>query len=102
MKDFENFMNNLSDKDWSWWPFLSLRPAKNQLMDNAFLVKLTAVFGTIIGLMTFVIVSFIEITVATLNGSVVIMTFCWFLFFFLYKYTFARYWNIRASRLQDK
>jgi len=50
MQRIESFMNAMSDMDFGWWPLLSVRPAKKKDMDNVFLLKITVLFGTVLGL----------------------------------------------------
>ena len=52
----ENFMNQLTDMDWGWWPVLFLRPAKDKVIDNIILLKLSMVFGSSIGILFLLIV----------------------------------------------
>ena len=99
MHNIEEFMNNLTDKDWGWWPVLFLRPRKDQEFNNRVLLKLTLFAGPITGLILFLIFRVTEYWPAA--------TVAWCLlygclaFFFGYKFTFAIFWNRRARRLRD-
>ena len=50
MDKLEKLMNWLSDMDWSWWPFLFLRPRKDEVMTNLIVLKISLCSGTIGGL----------------------------------------------------
>lgn len=52
----ERFSNWLCDMDWGWWPLLSWRPAKNRLMTHLLVVKLTATFGSVAGVLSFLFI----------------------------------------------
>ena len=100
MRTLEDFMNRLTDMDSGWWPFLYLRPETSQLMDNRILLKMSIYFGPLYGaILSFLPVLFkrAEFSLSSVVASAVIVTI---LFFPLYKYTFALFWNRRARRLQ--
>jgi hypothetical protein len=100
METVEDFMNGLSDKDWGWWPFLFLRPSKDQFIDNSCLFKMTAAFGTFVGFFLFLISLLLD---APYCGNFLVdMLGGWLFFFLSYKYTFALFWNRRARRLRTK
>lgn len=97
----ENFMNKLTDMDSGWFPVLFLRPAKDEDIDNMVLLKLSLVFGSAIG----IILLWLEFTRGTgisLSSVVFSALSGWILFFVLYKFTFAYFWNRRARRLRNK
>jgi hypothetical protein len=99
MDRLENFMNYLTDMDWGWWPVLSLRPSKNKDIDNLVLFKLTLLFGTLCGLIIWLVNIWIT-KVVTWSVSAIIFLIGWSLFFLLFKFTFAYFWNRRANRLR--
>ena len=97
----ENFMNKLTDMDSGWFPVLFLRPAKDEDIDNLVLLKLSLVFGSVIG----VILLWLEFTKGKgigLGSVVFSVLEGWILFFVLYKFTFAFFWNRRAKRFRIK
>jgi hypothetical protein len=49
MPAFEDWMNRLSDMDSGWWPFLSQRPPKDVLIDDARLLSMSVRFGPTYG-----------------------------------------------------
>jgi hypothetical protein len=51
MNTIVELLNKLSDMDWGWWPILKCRPSKNQYINTAVLIKITAFYGTILGLL---------------------------------------------------
>jgi hypothetical protein len=102
---FEKLMNWLTDMDWGWWPFLSLRPPKDQEMSNGMMFKLTALYGSVVGIIFFVV--FVTAAIGPLNLSDILcfLAFCmpvgWILYFAMMKISFAYFWNRRARRLRQ-
>jgi hypothetical protein len=95
----ENYMNSFTDRDWSWWPVLFLRPAKTQDIDNMIVWKLSFIFGPIIGVGWWA--THVTNTGSKTLGSVLFFVLIACLFFFaIYKITFAYFWNRRARRLR--
>ena len=97
----ENFMNMLTDIDSGWWPVLFLRPAKNKNIDNTILVKLSLVFGPILGLGLW-FSSFANTGIINFGNALLFVLTACLLFFVLYKVTFAYFWNRRARRLRSQ
>jgi hypothetical protein len=97
----ENFMNQLTDMDWGWWPVLFLRPAKDRDIDNVILLKLSMVFGSSIGIL-FLLTVFLTSGVMTWGIFLFCILLGWLLFFVVYKITFAYFWNRRAGRLRGE
>ncbi|MDQ3007596.1 MAG: hypothetical protein M3R47_19720 [Chloroflexota bacterium] len=94
-------MNKLTDMESGWFPVLFLRPSKDEDIDNVVLLKLSLVFGSAIG----VIFLWLEFTRdgGIGLGSVVFSAFSgWVIFFALYKFSFAYFWNRRARRLRTE
>ncbi len=96
----ENFMNALTDMDWGWWPVLFLRPAKDKDIDNVILLKMSLVFGSIVGAF-FSLLIFLRSRAITLD-VLLFALLGWLLFFVGYKITFAYSWNRRARRLRSE
>ena len=101
MDTIEKLMNNLTDKDWGWWPVLFLRPTKDVDIDNVILFKLSLVFGSIIGVFLLLMV-FLKTGVITFSTSLFSIASGWLLFFVVYKVTFVYFWNRRARRLRKE
>lgn len=104
MDSIEDFMNYLTDMDWGWYPFLFLRPPKETKMDFIILAKMGLVFGSIYGMIIYLLEIALRHYAFDLGdlvtwGSAVIVGFT-----VLYALTFAYCWNRRAERLrkQDK
>jgi hypothetical protein len=95
MKALIDFMNWLTDMDWGWWPLLSARPLRQNPIGVTVLAKITPFFGTVLGLLLFVIgqrpPSPVWIPVDLVLG--------WVGFFICYRLTFAVAWNSRARLL---
>jgi fatty acid desaturase len=94
-------MNRLTDMDSGWWPFLHLRPPKDEEMTNRKLLQMSIYFGPFYGVMLALALSF-----ALGDFSVYTWLFCIaasaIAFFFAYKLTFAHFWNLRARRLNNE
>jgi hypothetical protein len=97
----EEFMNKLTDMDWGWWPVLAWRPQKNQDIDDLLLCKLSLVFGSLIGLVGW-LVDIVKYSRISLGYAINIILLGWILFFLAYKFSFAIMWNRRARRLRRK
>ncbi len=106
MRTVENFMNRLTDMDSGWWPFLHLKPATSQLMDNRLLVKMSLYYGSFYGAVFSIITVLPDMAEYSLFAIVsigfVTIVFLTVFFFIAYKYSFAIFWNRRACRLQEK
>lgn len=98
----EDFMNSLTDSDWAWLPFTFLRPAKETFMTNRYILKISLyyvpLYVSVIFLSSFYNKG-VRVDITTLIFSIIIFTS---LFFVIYRFTFARYWNQRANRLRLK
>lgn len=101
MDQIESFMNKLTDMDWGWWPVLFLRPAKEKDIDNIILLKLSLVFGSIVGA---ILLLMVFLATRTLTSGIFIISILlgWSLFFVTYKATFVYFWNRRARRLRGE
>ena len=97
MNRFHGRLVELTDADWAWWPFVHLRPAKEQLMTTGFVAKLTLVYGPI--------AAFLLVALVWNDGErnpAVLVSFAlltMLAFFVVYRLTFARWWNERANQL---
>jgi hypothetical protein len=97
--DLERIANYVNDNDQQWWPFLFLRPAREERMTSARVALLAALYGLLAGLVANVLLrcarseppSPLLFPMATTLG-----------FFALYRSTFAACWNRRASRLTPR
>jgi hypothetical protein len=101
MPAFEDWMNRLSDMDSGWWPFLSQRPPKDVLIDDAKLLSMSVRFGPTYG----AVITAAAMGTGAVERSVAMaavgIAWCSVVFYLSYKFTFAVYWNRRARRLQS-
>ncbi|MFC7433403.1 hypothetical protein ACFQNJ_02640 [Hydrogenophaga bisanensis] len=95
----ESFMNRLTDMDWGWWPFVSLRPAKNEEMTSARVAKMAVFFGGFYGVLLYLALVFPRHGFSYFDAVACILFFVVF-FFVFYKFSFANFWNRRAKRMQ--
>jgi hypothetical protein len=101
MRLIEDFMNWLTDMDWGWWPVVSLRPPKDEDIDNRVLFKISPIFGSMAGLL-FLFIRIVDGSERfTFTSVIAYLLFGCALFFILYKFTFAYFWNRRARRMRS-
>jgi hypothetical protein len=108
MRRIEYFMNWLTDMDWGWEPYLSLRPPKDRDIDNRIILKLARFFGCGPALIVFLGAAFehirpftvLHVAILLLLGCALVLL-CFVGFFVIYKFTFAYFWNCRARRLRS-
>ena len=98
MKAIEDFFNKFADADWTWWPLLSLRPARDKRIDNICLLKMTASFGTFVAFCLFFLSAYLQGVPWSLPDLLFWLIVTWVVFFVLSKFTFAYFWNRRAAR----
>jgi hypothetical protein len=91
----ERLLNWFSDQDWSWWPFLYLRPAKHERMSTARVAKISLHFSPILTIVL-MIVTRQSVTLASVGQTFVAGVLG---FFVASRLTFAVAWNLRAKRL---
>lgn len=96
----ENFMNKLTDMDWGWWPFIKLRPNKDQIMTSLHVAKMALYFGGLYGILLYFVFRAqrhgFDITHLAIYTTVMVIVF-----FIFYRFTFAYFWNVRATRLSS-
>ena len=100
MQALEDFFNKIADADWTWWPLLSLRPAKDQKLDNIRLLKLTAFFGAFTGGGLFCIGTALGKIYLSPWNALYLLAVCSAFIFLFCKFILAFFWNRRAARLQ--
>ena len=96
----EDAINRLTDIDAGWWPFVRLRPARDQRMDNRRLLKMALHFGPPYGLLVFAWYLFVDFVPATPLAAAACVLGAIVFFFVTCKFTLAICWNRRAARLQ--
>lgn len=99
MQQLEDFVNSLTDQNWGWWPVLSLRPPKDSDIDNLTLLKMTCFLGPATGLVM-LLFRVRNLEALTLQRIALHVVLGCAIFFVLYKFTFAFFWNRRARRLR--
>ena len=96
-----NLLNAMTDMDWGWWPFLSLRPKQDELMTTKRVALMSVAFSAFYGPLLAAVISFgrgdsLGRFLQMLLVLVVLMPPC---FFLTYRLIFAVAWNIRAKKL---
>jgi hypothetical protein len=100
MPRIEAVSNWLADLDWTWWPLLSLRPAKDESITHRVVARATAFFGPVAALLVAALLWLVgERRVGVLLSCSVPMVL---VFYVVMRGVTARYWNRRAARLRGK
>lgn len=97
MNKFVDLMNSLTDMDWGWWPFLFLRPQKNEYMNTVVVMRISAFFGTFAGVGIGILQRGFS-----LSGIAEAIVFVTIFFFVVYRLTFAVFWNMRADDINGR
>ena len=100
MDALERLANWMTDMDWGWWPFLHLRPPKDERLSTLRVVKMALHYGPAVGLIALAIiyVRARSMVSATFAGAVLLSSLV--VFFVGFRVTFAYFWNRRAERLR--
>lgn len=100
-------INRIHDSDWSWYPFLKLKPQEDELITTKHAVRYTAQYGLLYFVLLFVMVAYFYSTERNFFGIedfwiAILYVFVFFLtFVFLaYKFIIAPSWNYRARKLR--
>ena len=107
MRWLENFINALTDMDWQWYPYLSLRPEKHEIMDSKFIMRVTAYYTPIFGVFSVLLLFLmpriyflgIQPPLFALLASLVFFAIA---FFVIMRLVVATAWNSRAHRLNHQ
>ena len=96
----EDVVNEVSDRDWTWWPFLFLRPEKNVDLSLARVVSVSVLYG----LPASVLLAFGVFFARGPSTSEVLTAASAFplLFLFIGSVIVAPMWNRRADRLRAR
>jgi hypothetical protein len=91
-------LNRFTDSTWSWWPFLSLRPKKEEFMPAKSVFWATTIFtaGLAFGGLMMRAVASLDVPLTKITLGLLI---AWPCFYFFYRATFVRAWNARAEEL---
>jgi hypothetical protein len=100
MDALEETINEISDRDWSWWPFLWLRPEKHAQLSLARIVSLAVLYGLPCSVLMGVATSVLR----TPSTPELLFTAFAFplLFLFSGSVLVAPMWNRRAERLRTR
>lgn len=98
MPPIEDVSNRLADLDWTWWPMLSLRPARDQPITHRVVAKTTLFFGPTAALLIATLLWFdgVRRVRVLLSFSLPMIV----VFYLVMRGVTARYWNRRAARLR--
>ena len=100
MDRFEAVVNDVSDKDWSWWPFLWMRPAKEAPLSLARIGALSMLYGFPAS-----VIAAIGIKLQHAASPVELVSTSLFfplLFLFTGSVVVAPMWNRRAERVRAR
>src|SRR3954452_23284009 len=96
----EETVNEISDRDWSWWPFLWLRPDKHVELTLARIMSLSVLYGLPCSVLMGVASSILR---APSLAETVFTVFAFpMLFLFAGSALVAPMWNRRAKRLRAR
>jgi hypothetical protein len=96
----EEAINDIADKDWSWWPFLWLRPARHTRLPLRTMILLALLYGipvSILIAMGTTLARTASPRELALTGSATPL-----LFLFVGTVVVAPMWNRRAARLRAR
>ena len=96
---FERAVNDLSDKDSSWWPFLWLRPDKSKRLSLTRLTSIALLYGLPCGAALSVLLAIMDARTRS-SAPVPVVAFP-ILFLFVGSVVIGPAWNRRADRLQS-
>ena len=97
---FEKAINEVSDKDWSWWPFLWLRPEQHAALSLTRLFVISMLYGIPCGAVSHLAVVLLEPRAR--ESFPVLLVGLPLLFLFIGSVVVAPMWNRRAERLRHR
>jgi hypothetical protein len=96
----EEVINEISDRDWSWWPFLWLRPEKHAELSLGRIVILSVLYGIPSSVLLGLGISLQRVPSHT---ELVLTAFAFpMMFLFSGSILIAPMWNRRAERLRAR
>jgi hypothetical protein len=99
LDQLEAIVNDLSDKDWSWWPFLWLRPAREARLSRRRLVTMAVLYGLPLSL-AFCLALRSAVPAARMDDGAWLTMLCVpFAFLLHLAVVVGPMWNRRAARL---
>lgn len=94
---FDDAVNELSDQDWAWWPFLWVRPEKHARMSMVRVATMAILFGVPSGALASIVFA---VAMRSTWTTVPTGMLCFPLTLFLFGYlVVARAWNRRSLRV---
>lgn len=100
MDELESAVNEVSDKDWAWWPFLWLRPEKHEPLSFVRIAVIAVLYGLPASALTEV---GIKLQYAATRTEIVATSLFFPLLFLFFGTVFvAPMWNRRASALRAR
>lgn len=102
MQWFEDKINWLTDMDWQWYPYLSMRPEKYEKMASLLVLRLTALYSPVFAVISALVLIFavrIQIIGMPLFLSTALVAFIFqaVIFFLMIRLVVATAWNNRAN-----
>ncbi len=96
----EDVVNDVSDRDWSWWPFLWLRPERNAHLSLTRMLSLSVLYGLPCSVLTGFGITLLRAP----SMPELLLTAAAFpvLFLFTGSAVVAPMWNRRADRLRAR
>ncbi len=98
--DLEETINEISDRDWSWWPFLWLRPEKHAELSLSRVIALSLLYGLPCGVLTATASSLVH--TGSLAETLFLPLAFPLMFLFAGSAIVAPMWNRRAERLRAR
>ncbi len=95
----EDLVNDMSDKDWSWWPFLWLRPAREARLSLRRSFVMTALYGLPLALVLCVGFRLTMPRAHAEQAALVALVSVPLAFLFHLSVVIGPMWNRRAERL---
>ncbi len=96
--NLENAVNEVSDKDWSWYPFLWLRPEAHERITLQRLATMSLLYGLPLGVLMAIAMSFADATQRA-TTPMFVAAFPMMLFFVATVFV-GPMWNRRADRMK--
>jgi hypothetical protein len=100
MDELEAAVNEVSDRDWAWWPFLWLRPEKHQHLSLLRVASISLLYGVPASVLTELAIKLQY--AATIPELVATSLFFPLLFLFSGSVFVAPMWNRRADSLRAR
>lgn len=99
LDQLESTVNDLSDRDWTWWPFLWLRPAKDSRLSRRRLGAMAILYGLPLSLMLCLALRATVPAARAEDGASFAIAAVPFAFLLHVALVVGPMWNRRAARL---